>query len=64
MIELKWDLLAAKSLAAVSLKAACLSNPCMRVQEVSAKVQQSLFDEIRAHHIPLSFLVMLATSML
>lgn len=43
MIELTWDLLAAKSLAAVSSKAACFSNPPMRVQEVSCEVQWLLF---------------------
>ena len=64
MIELKWDSLAAKSLAAVSSKAACFSNPPVRVQEVGSEVQWLLFDEIRTHRIPLSFLFMLATSML
>lgn len=64
MIELKWDFLAAKSIAAVSLKAACFSSPPMRVQEVGGEVQWLLFDEIRTHHIPLSFLFVLAASVL
>lgn len=37
MTELKWDLPAAKSLAAVSSKAACFSNPPVRVQEVGGE---------------------------
>lgn len=64
MIELKWDLLAAKSLAAVSSKAACFTNPPIWVQEVGGEVQRLLFDKIRTHHITLSFFFMLATSML
>lgn len=47
MIELKWDLLAAKSLAADSSKAACFNNPSMRVQEVGGEVHWLLFVEAR-----------------
>lgn len=64
MIELKWDLLAAKSLAAASSKAAYFSNSSVRVQEVAGEMQLLLFDEIRTHHIPLCFLFVLSTSRL
>lgn len=45
MIELKWDLLAAKSLAAASSKAAYFSNSSVRVQEVAGEMQLLLFDK-------------------